>query len=381
VKDDELDRRLVDATPLRDSEVEGWQLDQAEADLINEITASAPLTEAPDRRSRTRFRRGVSPARFRVAGALLGVAAAGVLTLIGTGSLGGDDSSGPAFAAAAIRVAEANPRLLVTEPGWSVVRADEFEPDSGEMAFSDGDHELTITWYPARYYDTYYRDRTYVDKTPITFELLGQQTRTVQYGENRDDFATMLPPQGETFVEIRGDLPQDEYRALVESLRPTDVETWLAAMPASVVQPVDREAVVDSMLEDMPIPPGLDTEELRSEDAVLDRYQLGARVSGAVACGWLDLWVEATDSGDTAAAQQAVDAMSTSRDWAILEEMESQGGWSQVLWEQADAIAKGTLNTGVAGTMSGPGGKVYEFGPSYASGLGCDSEYKRLREG
>ncbi|HEX2129724.1 MAG TPA: hypothetical protein VHF58_10960, partial [Solirubrobacterales bacterium] len=76
------------------------------------------------------------------------------------------------------------------------------------------------------------------------------------------------------------------------------------------------------------------------------------------------------------------DAMSTSRDWAILQEMEDQGGWSQVIWEYAGEMRRDERQAllGPAGTETLPDGSVYELRPSYATGIGCDSERRVLRE-
>ena len=70
--------------------------------------------------------------------ACAGLACAGAVALavLLAGTPGG--GSQPEFAAAALEVAEANPRLLVTEPGWSVIGAEQFKPDEGSIFFSDG---------------------------------------------------------------------------------------------------------------------------------------------------------------------------------------------------------------------------------------------------
>jgi hypothetical protein len=94
----------------------------------------------------------IEPAGSRgvIFGLAFGVAAVFVcaaLLLFGS-SLGGTGGGRPEFAAAAIRVAEANPRLLVTAPGWKIVRANEFEPDAGELIFSNGENH--VRGVPAR---------------------------------------------------------------------------------------------------------------------------------------------------------------------------------------------------------------------------------------
>lgn len=366
MRDRELDTLLTNLAPVRDADLADLDLGAGESQLFEEIVAGSrfdsrhPALGPSGRRFFTQRRIAVG------AGAVLAALAA--VLVIGLGSSGPPNR--PEFAAAAVRVAQANPRLLVTLPGWHVTRADEFEVDSGEMEFGDGQHNLGVTWYPARYYDGYYRDRTPVDPHPSYFELLGQRTRTVAYGPH--EFATMLPPQGEVFIEIRGVLPADEYRQVVESLQPVSVDEWLAAMPASVVRPTDRAAVVDAMLADVPIPPGFDTSYLEREGSVLDRYELGARVTGAVACEWLKRWAVATEAGDQQTAQRSVDALATSRDWAILRELKTEGGWSQAIWEYADAIATGAHagSSGVERIVDDP----RQFRISFSAGLGCQEK-------
>jgi hypothetical protein len=154
----------------------------------------------------------------------------------------------------------------------------------------------------------------------------------------------------------------DRYRRLLGSLREVSVDAWLGAMPASVVLPKESESVVDEMLADMTLPPGFDRGGLGTGDAVRDRYQLGARVAGAVACAWIRIWADARAAGDTAAADEAVDAMQGSRRWAILREMSAEGAYPEVLWDFADAMK------GNGRIMGGRGMDVAE---AYEEGLGC----------
>lgn len=336
-----LDRLVADVAPIRDVDIEAAELDASVDALIAEVLGSSDPAATrpvavPSRRRPWRLRLAISAAVVAVA--------AGLLILLGVGSNG--SPSQPAFAAAAVRVAEANPRLLVTAPGWSVVRADEFQIDSGDVAFSDGTHTLDVTWYPAKYYDLYYSDRDEVDSDPEFFDLLGQKTRTVAYSDR--DFATMLPPQGHVFLEIRsgiegGGMTFEQYRALIDSLEPVDVETWLAAMPPNVVKPTDRAAVVDEMLADVPLPPDFDATTLRTDDGVVDRYQLAARSLSAVTCAWVDEWVAATRAGDAASAQAAVDALEVAAGAAILEEMSKEGAYPQVFQGFVRQFARGQV--------------------------------------
>jgi hypothetical protein len=356
VRDDELTRLLADASPISEAEVGGFDFEQAEAELMKEITGSPALSDVADLDTARQGRLRRHLTRGRGVAALAGAATVAAVTVIGIGSLGGDDH--PAFAAGAIRIAEENPRLLVTEPGWSVTRADEFTADSGEMTFSNGEDELELFWRPAGNYESSLGGRAReVSSTKI--QLLGRPATLFSF----DGYlTTLLPPQGRTFVEIRADDPvtEETYLELLGSLRPADVETWLAAMPASVVRPIDRAAAVDEMLEGIPLPPGFDAAALRSGDTVSDRYQLGAEVTGAVACTWLDRWTAAIAAGDTAGAAEAKQAMATARSWPILREMNAHGDYPEVLWDWAED------RRGASG-----------FGPNtsrdYNSALGCNT--------
>jgi hypothetical protein len=321
-------------------------------DLFERIVASsAPRGSQPAERLRPlgglRGRlRGWHLIAIRAGVALAVVAVAGALVWIAFATSGGGPSGvpgHPTFAEAAVKVAEANQRLLVTEPGWSVARADEFTPTDGEVNFSDGNHELDVRWYPASDYQLYLNDRKDADPSPTTVTVAGQEATLFRY-QGTTDFATILPPQGPNFVEVRGDLgSQEAYLKILQSLQSTDVDTWLSAMPPSVVKPSDRPTVVDQMLNGIPIPPGLDLDKLRNENAVLDRYQLFADVTGTVACGWVDRWLSAKAAGDTARAEQAVRAMNTAPSWPILRQMAGQGGWGPVVVHYAHLMAAGNV--------------------------------------
>jgi len=213
-------------------------------------------------------------------------------------------------------------------------------------------------------------------------EVLGEiallfEQRTVYSGHQSSSFQVNLPPSGRTTVSLYvSSISRPALLDVLGSLHRTDVETWLAALPRQVVEPLERPEVVDEMLADVPIPASVDIEALKEEATAGTRYQLGARVTGVVACGWLDQWAAAIDSGDSAASNEATDAMQTSRDWAILREMKEQGGWSQTVWQYAGEMRRGEREAllGTSGTDEYPDGSVYERSPSYATGLGCDSE-------
>ena len=267
-----------------------------------------------------------------------------------------------AWAAELVRVAEQAPRLLVDAPGWRVTRADQFGADLGEMTFSNGERELELRWSPAQRLAQTLRDRG--DKVDVvtTVRAGGAEIRVFRYRGTNDFTAVWV--RGDSMLELRGFAADAAtFASAVVSLRGVDVDSWLSAMPESVVKPESRAQVVEEMLSGVPLPAGFDTAALRRGDVVRDRYQLGAQVAGAVACSWLKHWSEARHSGDETAARAAVDAMATSNRWPVLLEMNELGDYPEVLWQYADAMA---TNAAIAA------GKALSVEESYAAALGCD---------
>ncbi len=307
---------------------------------------------------------------------LAGLACAAVIAALIVLSGGSVDSvrdgAHPTFAAAAVKVAEANPRLLVTAPGWSIVHARGFEVDSGELIYGDGKHppfgpggrQLDLNWYPARLYRDRLREIGHACchvSAPVTSTLLGQQTTTYAYDGQHPNYATILSPQGHVFIEVTGSFgSRQEYDTLLHSLRPVGVEAWLGAMPPEVLRPAARSVAIARMLRGIPVPPGFDTSTLQSETALTDRFMLAKSVTGAVACDWLQRWLSATRAGDGAAAQEAVDAMDTARHWpALLQMIRERGyrgnalpphgqGWPSEILTAGREIARGHLKRGPA---------------------------------
>jgi hypothetical protein len=362
VRNQDLNRLVAEASPIRDVDLAEFDFDRAEADLIREILASprnlADRELAADPKRRPQHALSRWPAL-----SIAAVALAFVVAFVALGLF--RDADQPVFAASAIRVAETNPRLLMTAPGWSVISADEFTADEGEVHFSDGTHDIQLNWYPVSAYNERLKAGEGWDTSTQVAFLGHPATMFADYGTAPGmgpSFDTVVSPEGKTFVEIRGDAlgSEDAYRQLLDSFEHTDVNTWLSAMPASVVQPSDRSATVDEMLKGIPIPPGFDVSQLKRGDAVLDRYQLGVKVAGGVACVWLDRWTEGLARGDQGEVQQAKDALATSRDWPVLQEMNKEGDYPEGIWD----FAKDRLGS------SGYGRNTTH---NYNSTLGCNN--------
>jgi hypothetical protein len=319
----------------------------------------------------------VKPERSRgiIFGLAFGSAAVVVfsaLLLLGS-SLDRPGGGRPAFAAAAIRVAEANPRLLVTAPDWKIVRADEFEPNTGELVFSDGENHLDVHWYPANMYGMYLRDRAEVGVSEQG-ELLGQPATTVEYSP--EEYATMLAPQGNVFIELRGHLgSRSAYEEILHSLRPVDVETWLSAMPAATVRPQDRSLEVDQMLRGIPLPPGFDPAVLQNENSISDRSSLAVKVGNAVACGWVDSWIAARRDGDDVGAERAIEAIAGAPDWPIV--LETKSPWFSNYATVVRQLQGGQLDRGPAGYEVRSNGSTFAVGPAWKLALGCGGTWHR----
>lgn len=304
----------------------------------------------------------------RATTAIVAVAAAGALVFGGATVLGAVRSGGapprPAPAGgedAREPAVEGSPLLLVGHEGWRVSRADQYDLTTGEMTFTNGERELELNWRPADTHADYLDDRASGAAETWDFEIAGRHGTLFRY-EGTTDFTAMWV-DGDLSLELRGAFPDVHvYRAVAQTLSRVDEEAWLAALPEDTVPPGERAEVVHLMLRDVPVHPDVRVDELKEGRIVSDRYQLGAEVSGAVACEWIEQWVDARAAGDESAEREAVDAMATARDWAILREMESQGGWSQVVWEYADAMTgEGEVSAGRPMTLV----------EGYASGLGC----------
>ncbi len=167
------------------------------------------------------------------------------------------------------------------------------------------------------------------------------------------------------YVDAEGFESEESFFQALAELRYTDADTLSQLSDGGITAPSQRDGTIAAMIADVPLPPGFDVDALAAWPGVNDRYQEIARVSGAVACGWLDVWFEAQESGDADAAGRAAGALATSMEWSMLLEIESQGGWSQAVWEFAGAV------NGDNGIITG-GGEMVPERDMAESGLGCD---------
>ena len=332
-------------------------------EALGREAARHPVNPALPRRVRTKARAAravtVVAAAAVVAGVVLGGASLvdGGREATGVGPAGGgsgEENAGPAYAYGA-------PLLLLD--GWKVTRANQYG-DEGEMTFANGERSVDLFWRNPAAYDMYVEDRADGAGASWDVKILGADARLFQY-EGTTQF-TALWRAGEHTFELRGAFPDVEaYEAMAADLQWVDEVTWAAALPEDTVAPGDREAVVDEMLSEIGHHRDYRLAKVRVTEEIIDRYQLGAAVTGAVACYWIEMWLDAKERGNARGIGIAGSAMGAARHWPILKEMKDQGDWSEVLWEHADAMERD--DTIVAGT-----GMTLE--ESYRNALGCDRE-------
>ena len=312
----------------------------------------APPAEPPDAaavaRIRARAFRRSRPRRAWVLAPALAAAVLGVLAVFLPAG-GGEQR---AFAAAAVRAAEGSPRLLLE--GWTVARVDEWNANIGEMTFAKDGRTLELSWFEERIAPVA-KDGEEIVARGVA--LPGGAAVVYRY-EGSNDY-TAVWRAGDATVQARALAGSpDEFVAIVRGLEAVGAREWLGALPPSAVTPSEQRDVIDEMLVGVPLPPGFDRAALDSE-RTRDRYQLGARVAGAVACGWFASWV----AGDERAKQRALAALASSRSWPVLLAMNAEGDYPEVLWQLADAAATG---------RDAPAGKPgISAADVYEAGLGC----------
>ena len=132
-----------------------------------------------------------------------------------------------------------------------------------------------------------------------------------------------------------------------------------------VVTDTNRPDIVAAMITDVELPPAVGVSDLANRRGANERYQEIVAVSSAIACSWLDVYFDNVNT-DPAAAQTAADALAASTGWGMLQEIEDQGAWSDVVWETAAAI------NGNGPIPDGTGGQAPTRENTYPS-LGCDA--------
>jgi hypothetical protein len=277
----------------------------------------------------------------------------------------------------------ASPLLLLQGPGWRVQNTEEHgsrEGIYGSLEFVTGkpipyesirisgpnkhpresgmfppavrQRRVELSWRPASLKQT----EEWIQGQPhprgrqvVQLPVLG----TTAYVDTHDEFYSnvggpgnqqmvALWAEGADVFELRAAVPDlAAFEERLGWLTKVDPRTWLEAMPPKVVAPAEYDSTIHDVLKGIPTPKSFSPSRVPNEELVTDRYQVGARTAGTVACLWFRQWGQAQRSGDEAAEKEAVKAMANSTNWPILHEMTKEGAYSYGLWEDAKSMPKG----------------------------------------
>lgn len=297
---------------------------------------------------------------------------AAAAVVFGITTLGTSDRPGRGadrvWAAELVSIAEASPRFLIQQEGWAVASVDEFRADYGEMTFQNGPNAMDaggppglywmdLHWVPAAEHESLVKDRSRGASASWQIEIAGHEAVLFQHQPTAPIGTTFYAMwlQGGHSMELRTDVipTVDEFKAVAATLQTVDVDTWLSAMPASVVKPDEREDAVDKILARLPVPASLDVEALKQSEMVRSDSSLDYDVMNAVVCGWIQQWVDGTKAGDERAVREAVASIG----WPGWAERDNHGQWSSFLSDIAEGMK---TNTPVNGDRSLPIGVTYQ---------------------
>lgn len=330
-----------------DEEITGLVGSPAETDLMARILAEPAPVAAPvlpagtghGRRPRRRARRLVALT------GLVAAAAVGVSVLV---SVQGDDGDRVAWAAEAIALADDTPRLLIDADGWRVEEADQLVPERGNMFFTKGDREVRLEWSTEWDLAAIVANREENGHEWEPAVVAGHEAMAFNLGE--DTRATFWQ-HGDAVVEIlTWQLPMDddEYAALLAAVTQVDAETWLSALPGTVVRPDDTAAVIDELLAGITLPPG---STITEPAGAITRTQLAGVVEADARCAWIEEWIRGTDAGDTAAVNAAAAALDGASDWPVQSEVRPPHPemWTEIDRLVADGVLPGGREIVIAG--------------------------------
>lgn len=367
----DIDAALAAANPLSAQAAQALSLRDAEAELRRSIV-STPV-RAHENRERRGGRRAVlisavRPGRRRV-GLVLGATAVvvAVLALLPSGqrSVGPQ----PAFAAALVRFANHTPRVLLQLPGWRVTFVEQGPGGYGEMHWVRGaasgvdtiDRGASLTWEPASAGTRRWVESGH-EEAPTGLGVVARRYVNEGGSQGVIDLSAFFIYRGRELHFRARVSSMSMYRRELSALTAVDTNTWLRAMPPSVIKSADSSAQVHQMLRGIPLPPGFDSSRIRGAKLVQSRYYLGTEVTGTVACMWIGDWFRARRAGDQAMVRRAVAAMATSPHWPVFRWMDKQGAWGPVLISYAKAMKHDRIVEGSAHPL---------YPADVNDGLGC----------
>jgi hypothetical protein len=354
----DLKAALAVADPVDHRTLAEIDFELIEEELFADLAAgSSPLlATTPERIRSPRSRR---PLVIAVGAAALAAAFVLVVSLGG----GGPEQPAPAYGAELVRFAEASPLLLLEEPGWHVGYANEESSEEGQIEFILGkklpyevitetsgrrppavrQHRAELNWRGGTL-ASWVSDRAASADFHTTLPVLGTTAQVFRYedGHPGDYEFTALWTEAGQVDEFRAPVPDlAAFEAHLGALRQVDSQSWLGALPPSVIKAADHGDAVTEMLRGVTVPAGFSAAQVPDAGLSTDRYQLGAAVTGSVACSWFRQWGEDRAAGNSAGAAEAEAALAGAENWPVMREMETEDAYPQVLNEYAAAMPSG----------------------------------------
>lgn len=132
------------------------------------------------------------------------------------------------------------------------LRGDDEDDYGGQVIFNKTSTEAGLYWHP-RPLSEWLEDQLRRGNDRGSHDVVNGTAAIVEFDDS--DYYTALWDSDGNLLEFRSQASSlDEFRSLLDSLVVVDVDTWLAAMPASVVGAADQEAVITEMLNGIPLP-------------------------------------------------------------------------------------------------------------------------------
>lgn len=312
-----------------------WLEDSTGQSMSFGARADKPVSMAGQHSDHRTRRRDGTRRRWLLSAAVLIAVLAGAVSLLWP-----RESDQPVWAAEAVAVATQSPRLLIR--GWAVEGVGAFSIENGEMTFESGGRTADLFWTPASMLNDRVNDRVQ-SSTSTTTTSVGDIEWTM-FDDGRSGHRAIALVDGSTIEVVASPTNESEFIDLLGRIESVDVDTWLSALPASIVQPGSQIAVVEQMTADIPLPPGLEVSDITDTDIVGNRAQVAVAVLQPVVCGWIDTWFTAKESGDQQLVDQVEEVLGTAREWAVVEEMIG-GPWTDSLLQRTNAVATGSLIT------------------------------------
>jgi hypothetical protein len=357
-----LDKLFADAMLVTDERVRQLDLDEADAELLAQLrsTHASSLAGVMPVPTAGIQRRPVRIAVGSFVAALVAIIAIVVLSLDP-----GDDpkvdvtpettilpsTAPPPTTAPAlpedVAMAERTPLLLVREEGAAVI--DVVQQDGrGTLIFWTFSGRLQLNWAPESEYDLFHRQAG-----PDGSEITVAGRKAMLYVRSGDgafgstEYLVIVEPEDGQFVFLIEDGMdiEDAFLSTVATIEKVSVEEWLAALPPEAVLPSEKEGSVAQLMAGVPLPPGLDLEELgRSAHSTDEMFAWVLEMR--VACGWAEVWMDAHADQDDATAQLAIDSLTNWPSWPAARARARAGGDIVVPGQLLEAMLNGTLTRG-----------------------------------